>query len=225
MFFILCWHHYGNIILVFMKIKYPRTYHLEFSEGKSSDDKTQFDLSSFNEKEIVVSEKMDGENTTMMNDCFYARSLDSNSHLSRDYVKGIWGNIKHEIPNDFRICGENLYAQHSLRYDNLPSYFMVFSIWDKELCLSWDETIEYCKLLNLQTVKVLYRGLFDLEFIRNLKIDTTKQEGFVVRLACEFTLNDFQKSVVKWVRKGHVQTNEHWMNNFVTPNKLISGNG
>lgn len=26
-----------------MKIKYPRTYHLEWSEGKSSDDKTQFD--------------------------------------------------------------------------------------------------------------------------------------------------------------------------------------
>lgn len=203
-----------------MKIKYPRTYHLEWSEGKSSDDKTQFDLSNFVGKEIIITEKMDGENTTMMKDCFYARSLDSNNHPSRNYVKGIWGRIRHDIPDDFRICGENLYAQHSLPYKNLPSYFMVFSIWDKEKCLSWDETIEYCYLFGLVPVKVLYRGIFDEDFIRKFKIDVNVQEGFVVRLAEEFNLNNFQKSVVKWVRKGHVQTEEHWMNSIIIPNVL-----
>ena len=198
-----------------MKIKYPRTYHLEWSEGKSSDDKTQFDLSNFEGKEIIITEKMDGENTTMMTDSFYARSLDSNNHPSRNFVKGIWGNIKHEIPNNFRICGENLYAEHSLRYENLLSYFMVFSIWENEKCLSWDETIEYCNLLDLTTVNVLYRGFFDLEMIKNFKVDTNKQEGFVIRLSSEFELSDFQKSVVKWVRKGHVQTDKHWTRNWV----------
>lgn len=111
-----------------IKLKYPRTYHVEWSEGKTSDDKTQFDLSNFYNKEIVITEKMDGENTSMTNESFYARSLDSNNHPSRGYVKSIWGNIKHEIPNNFRICGENLYAQHSIKYNNLPSYFLVFSI-------------------------------------------------------------------------------------------------
>ncbi len=158
-----------------MKIKYPRTYHLEWSEGKGFDDKTQFDLSNFEGKEIVITEKMDGENTTMMNEYYYARSLDSNNHPSRNFVKGIWGNIKHNIPVDFRICGENLYAQHSLIYNNLPSYFMVFSVWDKEKCLSWDETIEYCNLLDLTTVNVLYRGVFDFELIKNFKVNTDKQ--------------------------------------------------
>jgi len=208
-------------IIEIMKIKYPRTYHLEWSEGKNSDDKTQFDLSNFEGKEIVITEKMDGENTTMMNDCFYARSLDSNNHPSRNFVKGIWGKIKHEIPNNFRICGENLYAEHSLMYENLSSYFMVFSIWENEKCLSWDEMIEYCELLGLTPVKVLYRGIYDLEMIKNIKIDTNKQEGFVIRLSSEFVLNDFQKSVVKWVRKGHVQTDEHWMSKTITPNGLI----
>jgi len=164
---------------------------------------------------------MDVENTTMMNEYYYARSLDSNNHPSRNYVKGIWGNIKHNIPADFRICGENLYAQHSLIYNKLPSYFMVFSIWDKEKCLSWDETIEYCNLLGLIPVNVLYRGIFDLEQIKNFKVDTNKQEGFVVRLSCEFMLEDFQQSVVKWVRKGHVQTDEHWLNKEIKPNGLI----
>lgn len=203
-----------------MKIKYPRTYHLEWSEGKTSDDKTLFDLSNFENKEIIITEKMDGENTTMMFDSFYARSLDSNNHPSRNFVKGIWGNIKHNIPNGFRICGENLYAQHSLKYENLPSYFMVFSIWDKERCLSWDETIEYCYLFGLTPVTVIYRGIFDLDIIKNLKIDTNTQEGYVVRLSNEFLLADFQKSVVKWVRNGHVQTDEHWTNKPIIPNKL-----
>ena len=172
------------------------------------------------DKEIIITEKMDGENTTMMADSFYARSLDSNNHPSRNFVKGIWGNIKHNIPIDFRICGENLYAQHSLKYENLPNYFIVFSIWDDTKYLSWDETIEYCELLGLTTVKVLYRGMFNLEMIKNFKIDTNTQEGFVIRLSSEFLLNNFHKSVVKWVRKGHVQTDEHWMNKFITPNGL-----
>lgn len=204
-----------------MKIKYPRTYHFEWSEGKSSNDKIQFDLSNFKGEEIVITEKMDGENTTMMNDCYYARSLDSNNHPSRNFVKGIWGRIKHEIPNHFRICGENLYAQHSLKYENLPDYFMVFSIWENKKCLSWDETVEYCNLLKLQTVNILYRGIFDFKFIKEFKIDTTTQEGFVVRLSNEFELNDFQKSVVKWVRKHHVQTDEHWMNNKIIKNSIL----
>lgn len=141
-----------------MKLKYPRTYHFEWSEGCTSDDKIQYDLSNFENKEIIITEKMDGENTAMMKDCIYARSLDSNNHISRNYVKGIWGNIKHEIPDGFRICGENMYAKHSIHYNNLKSYFLVFSIWNNEECLSWDETLEYCDLLNLTTVDDLSDG-------------------------------------------------------------------
>jgi len=207
-----------------MKIKYPRTYHVPWSECKSSDDKIQYDLSNFEGKEIIITEKMDGENNTMMRDSYYARSLDSNNHPSRNFVKGIWGNLKHDIPENFRICGENLYAQHSLRYEELKSYFMVFSIWNNETCLSWKETLEYCELLNLETVPVLYCGKFDLEMIKKFKIDSNKQEGYVIRLASEFTLDEFQKSVVKYVRKGHLQTDERWMNSVIVPNGLLNNN-
>lgn len=207
-----------------MKIKYPRTYHVPWSECKSSDDKIQYDLSNFEGKEIIITEKMDGENNTMMRDSYYARSLDSNNHPSRNFVKGIWGNLKHDIPENFRICGENLYAQHSLRYEELKSYFMVFSIWNNETCLSWKETLEYCELLNLETVPVLYLGKFDLEMIKKFKIDNNKQEGYVIRLASEFTLDEFQTSVVKYVRKGHLQTDEHWMNSAIVQNGLLNNN-
>jgi len=165
-----------------MKLKYPRTFHLEWSEGKAKDDKTQFDLSDLEGREIVITEKMDGENTTMMSDCIYARSLDSVAHPSRHWVKGLWGNIKHEIPENMRICGENLYAQHALRYENLPCYFMVFSIWEAEKCLSWKETKAYCEMLGLITVPLLWEGVFDINFLKQFKIDTSKQQGFFIRI-------------------------------------------
>jgi hypothetical protein len=203
------------------KFKYPRTGHFAWSEGATNDDKIQYDLSNFQYEEVVISEKMDGENTTMYPEFFHARSLDSNNHPSRNYVKGIWGNIRYDIPKGWRICGENLYAKHSLYYDNLESYFMCFSIWNENnVCLNIDETLEWCSLLNIVHVPILYRGKFDLDFIRNFKIDTNVHEGFVMRLAREFHYNDFEKSVVKWVRKGHVQTDEHWSTQKITPNKL-----
>lgn len=136
-------------------MKYPRTYHLPYSKGATSDDKIQYDLSYIADRSIIVSEKMDGENTTLTSDKCHARSENSNNHPSRNWVKGLWGSIKHDIPKDFRICGENLFAKHSIHYTNLPTYFMIYSIWDKDYCFDWEETNYYCDLLNLQTVKVL----------------------------------------------------------------------
>jgi hypothetical protein len=47
-----------------------------------------------------------------------------------------------------------------------------------------------------------------------------KQEGIVCRVADEFHYDDFQQNYAKAVRKGHVQTDEHWMEKVVVPNKL-----
>jgi ATP-dependent RNA circularization protein (DNA/RNA ligase family) len=204
-----------------LKRKYPRTYHLPFSPGVTSDDKIHKDISFFEGKEIVVTEKMDGENTTMMNDSIYARSVDSVHHESRDFIKGMWGKIKHEIPTDWKICGENLYATHSLHYKNLSTYFYVFSIWDEnDICLSVDDTLIFCEFLGLEYVPILWRGKYNEEFIRNFKVNTEIQEGFVVRIADSFKFEDFEKSIAKYVRKGHVVTDDHWMFKKVVPNEL-----
>jgi dihydroneopterin aldolase len=41
-----------------------------------------------------------------------------------------------------------------------------------------------------------------------------------VRLEDAFDYRDFRRSVAKFVRKNHVQTDEHWMAGEVIPNKL-----
>lgn len=204
-----------------MKVKYPRTQHVMWSEGSTSDDKKLSSLEHFYGKEIVMTEKRDGENTTIARDYTHARSLDSVDHPSRHWLKGFWSTMCYNIPEDWRVCGENLYAEHSLGYNNLTTYFEAFSIWnEKNECLSWDDTEEWCNLLGLTLVPVLWRGVFDENFLRNYKIDTTLQEGWVIRLADSFKYEDFDVSVAKWVRENHVQTSEHWMNKKVIPNKL-----
>jgi len=93
------------------RYKYPRTPHLSFSSGINEDDVKLDRHSIFNNCQVVVTEKLDGENTTLYRDYIHARSLDSRHHPSRAWVKALQASIGHEIPEGWRICGENLYAR------------------------------------------------------------------------------------------------------------------
>lgn len=96
--------------------KYSRTFHFPWSKTVASDDKVLSDISCFIGSEVVVTEKMDGENTSMYQCVIHARSIDSINHLSRDWVKNFWNEIRYNIPVGWRICGENLYAKYSISY-------------------------------------------------------------------------------------------------------------
>ena len=203
--------------------KYPRTYHLHWSPGLQNDDRMHENESFFDGKEVVATIKMDGENTSIYKNHVHARSLDSQYHPSRDWVKSFASQFQHEIPEGWRICGENLYAKHSIFYNNLPSYFLGFNIWDdKNFCLSWDETLEWFNLLGITPVESFYRGIWDASKIQEIfdEYNTETTEGYVVRISNEFHYDDFNICVAKWVRKGHVQTSNFWMNEQVIPNKL-----
>lgn len=203
-------------------VKYPRTYHLPWSPGLTKDDRQMPDTKVFEGQEVVVTLKMDGENTTMYNDYMHARSLAYEAHPSRSRVMALHGVLAHDIPKGWRVCGENLYAKHSIHYTDLKAWFQVFSIWnDKNVCLSWDETCEYAELLCLPMVDVLYRGVFDREAIEKaFEGFKEKHEGYVVRNAGQFHYGQFRFNVAKYVRASHVHTHGHWMREVVVPNGL-----
>jgi predicted kinase len=203
-----------------MRVHYPRTPHLPWSPGASSDDVRIGDLSGLVGREVVVTEKLDGENTTLYTDGLHARSLDSAHHPSRAWVKGLHGRIAHAIPAGWRICGENLYARHSIPYDSLDSWFYGFSVWTGERCLDWDETVRFTRRLGIPVPPVLWRGTFDEKALRSLRLDLTRQEGYVVRAVDGFDRAAFAGHVAKWVRSGHVRTDQHWMLAAVVPNGL-----
>ncbi len=203
------------------RFKYPRTPHLPWSPGASADDTRLADLRAFEGRDVVVTEKLDGENTTLYRDGLHARSLDPRPHPSRAWVKALQGRVGYRIPAGWRVCGENLFARHSLAYEDLASYFYLFSVWDDtNTCLSWDETRAWAQDLGLPTPTELYRGLWDARRVQALRIDEARMEGYVVRTTGRFAFADFALNVAKWVRHDHVQTDGHWLHAAVTPNGL-----
>lgn len=211
------------------RIKYPRTLHLPYSPTVHSDDKALKDTSQFEGEEVVVTIKMDGENTTLAPTYSHARSVDSKNHPSRNWLKNFHSVIKMDIPEGWRVCGENLYAQHSIAYNHLKTFFYAFSIWDENNhCLSWEDTLEWCNLIGLEPVHVIYKGVFNADLIQEAYHKYEREsddgvEGYVVRLASGFHYSKFGKSVAKWVRPNHVQTDKHWSHCEVKPNSLDEG--
>lgn len=203
------------------RVKYPRTRHVPWSPGATSDDILSESLRPLHGRRVVVTEKMDGENTSLYRDGLHARSLDSRHHQSRNWVKAMHGSMSHLIPEGWRVCGENLYALHSIAYSSLASFFLVFSIWDENNnCLSWQDTVEWTRVLGLCHVPQIYEGGYDDALLRGLKPDTEVSEGYVVRPAEGFAFAEFGEMVAKWVRTNHVQSEEHWMYKAVVPNAL-----
>ncbi|MCO5998224.1 RNA ligase family protein [Actinoallomurus rhizosphaericola] len=203
-----------------MRVHYPRTPHLPWSPGATPDDVRAGDLAGFAGREVVVTEKLDGENTTLYPDGLHARSLDSAHHPSRAWVKALHGRIARRIPAGMRVCGENLYARHSIAYRDLESWFYLFSVWDGDHCLDWDATVRFARRLGVPVPAVLWRGVFDERRLRALRLDAERQEGYVVRTADGFGGDEFAHRVAKWVRPGHVRTDEHWMLGPVVENGL-----
>lgn len=202
-----------------MRIKYPRTYHFDWSPGLQNDDRRIENLEGFKGKEVVITEKMDGENTSIYLDHIHARSMDSGKHESRNWLNAFAARFQYKIPVDWRICGENMYAKHSVFYKALPNYFLGFSIWDNHnVCQNWDTTLNWFLELGITPVKELYRGTFSMDIPWDSFVKEDEWEGYVMRVTDSFHYDDFHKVVAKYVRKNHVQTSAHWMTQEVVKN-------
>jgi hypothetical protein len=207
--------------------KYPRTWHLPESPNRGADgDHAYTDHSTFEGREVVVTEKLDGENTTIYADGYtHARSISSGYHPTRTWVRALAGRVAYALPDGWRICGENTYGRHSIAYDTLPSYFQLFAVYDDEdFCQSWDDTKEWASRLGVDLVPELYRGPFTdpTPLLHGPSAFGPEREGVVVRWADAFHTSNHQRAVGKLVRQGHVKTDQHWMHGEVPANGLAA---
>lgn len=204
--------------------KHPRTLHLPWSPGRARRDLVLRDCSAFVGEEVVITEKMDGECTTLHRSGCHARSTSHAPHPARHWVCGLHGRIAYRIPSGRRLVGENVYAEHSIPYRGLPSYFLQFAAVDGTQFRSWDDTVAIATELGLATVPVLWRGTWDERVVREAAwwrpTYSTKSEGYVVRVVRAFPATEFRQAIAKFVRAGHVQTNDHWLHRKVIPNEL-----
>lgn len=209
-------------------VKYPRTWHMPWSPGMTKDDRCHPNMKQFHGRRVIVTEKMDGENTTMYPDHIHARSVDSKNDPSRNYVKRMWAAICGDIPENWRICGENLYERHSLHYTDLTSYFMGFSIWDEtNHRIAYDDFVEWMELFDLQRAPVLYDGIYDEELIKalpkTLGWNMDEHEGYVITVADRMHYSEFRHLVAKFVRADHVTEDVHVRSRRVlVPNRLYT---
>lgn len=220
--------------------KYPRTYHVPWSPGTTSDDKKLsgdwFD--NYRGKEIVITEKLDGENQAVNHYDVFARShgAPTRSPWSRNMwdKDGILWQIKDKIADNETVYGENLFGEHSIIYDKLTNYWHIFAVTNGDIWYSWDDVRMVADILKQPTVPILWRGMLwdedDLQrlidkFISEPSTYGPEKEGCVIRIADEFPFEDFSKCVCKWVRPNHVQTGEHWTKNWKRAKLMWEYNG
>jgi hypothetical protein len=177
----------------------------------------------FSGSEIVITEKRDGENTTLYSDGFYhARSLDGRGAAYQSWVARMWAERCADLAPGFRVCGENLFARHSIAYDDLADFFEVFAVIDDaNRRLSWDEIVAWCDRLRLRAAPLLFRGAWDETSVRKLwsEVGHAGMEGYVVATAGAFDMACMDKHVAKFVRRDHVRSDRHWTQGW-TPNRL-----
>ena len=211
--------------------KYPSTKHWPWSQTVHRDDTVHDNPEMFVGREVVVTEKLDGGNTCLFRGEVYARSVDSPSTAGwMAMVKKHHGwKLAHRMEWGWAIYGEDLYGIHSIEYDPMleSETYHVFAVRDtscgREWFESWDSVNYVAGLHSLPVVPEVYRGTFDsvgqiTEFFEDeLQRPSSlgpEREGFVMRIAEGFQASVFELAVCKYVRKDHVQTDEHWTRNW-----------
>lgn len=212
-------------------MKYPRTYHLPQSPGGTNDDKRLGSLESFVGRPLVITEKLDGSNVCLEQTSCFARSHSGPpKHPSFDAFKAFHASVQSRIGPEVQVFGEWLYARHSIGYDALPHYLAVFGVRYLDSWASWEEVQMWASELSAPTVPVLLEGSWSTskaldEAIQELSSGDSKcggeREGFVVRWASSFSNDEFSQAVAKYVRKDHVQTEDHWAHQTIVRNQVV----
>ena len=214
--------------------KYPRTYHFPWSPNLQNDDRQMEDVKGFLGHEVVVTEKLDGGNFCFTREACYARThAVTPKQWWYDRVKATWGRVQHQLGPHISVFGEDMYSRHSIVYTlPMPDVFLVFGVRnDEDMCWwSWDDVEDFARTVGLPTVPVLHRTVIDAEcqlqgitheYAHRPSTYGPESEGVVVRVVNPFEDSVFPYVVGKYVRKNHVQTDEHWTRN-VKPNPCFA---
>jgi hypothetical protein len=214
--------------------KYGRTFHYPFSPGTTSDDRINHyywnDVGRI--AQVVHTEKLDGENNCLSRHGVFARShaAPTTSPWTRA-LRERWEYMKRDL-DDLELFGENLYAIHSIEYKLIEDYYYVFAVRKQDIWLSWEEVKFIAAFFDFPTVPELsvaspckesdfrnevLRLAAETSCFESYDVQSQKpctREGIVSRNAGEYTTEQFSNNVFKYVRKGHVKTDEHWTRNW-----------
>ena len=220
--------------------KYPSTPHLALLENLSVRGDKVMSKSECDEllrHELVIEEKVDGANLGI--------SFDSDGNIRAqnrgDYLRlpgsGQWKSLGgwiapradtfFDILNDrYILFGEWCYAQHSVKYERLPDWFLGFDVFDKQAgnFLAVSRRDELFRKTRVEQVPFIARGCFTFveikSFLARSMLGDQPAEGICIRYeSAGWLLNR-----AKLVRHSFIQEMEqHWSRSEIKKNRLGSG--
>jgi len=212
--------------------KFDKIYRIEMPDYNI---KGKYFLAKKNEellfKDIVyIFEKIDGANSGIykQNGIITLQKKGSEcdlSHLQYSFFTNEWFFNNQEklekLPDNIVVYGELMRCVHTIKYDKLPDWFIVFDIYDlkQDKYLIWEEVERICKECGLHTVPLLFKGKIKKEKIKipNRSMFGDTCEGVVVKS------KDFQTrgKYVKPEFVKAVEDSEFWRDRKIVLNKVI----
>lgn len=180
---------------------------------------------------VQITEKVDGANTGIVKGKGDKWTLQKRRGLADEGIHAqfsfFWNWARHNtvkilnIPSGWIVYGELCFARHHISYDMLPSYFLVFDIWDGRRYIRDSESV--ADYLGFKHVPVLCEekyidNILELEkFISKSNLATESvMEGIVVK-------NYRKQTRGKLVRPEFMKEIEdegHWMHKAYNKNTL-----
>lgn len=198
------------------RLKHPSIPYISISPSQGE---RHVQASSFIGERVVVTEKMDGEISSFYSDGYYhPRSMTYSQHWSRDYAKSRAQAIALAMrPNEIFVF-ENMYATHTVEYDNLVDYLYLLYIIRGKNVLSYTETKKIADSNGFVTPKVLFIGT--LRSVDQLRDLSEYREGYVIRRESAFPYRYLGMFSAKYVIENFVQSDIHWTNSEQKRNRI-----
>lgn len=197
-------------------VKHPSTPYLDISPTATE---KVIMTRSFTGERVAITEKMDGEITTIYPDgSFHARSPDSGSAWQRDIVHSYLPAIMPAMREDEFFVFENMYAKHTIPYDDLESYLYLLYIVRNGFVISYEQTSIIASKSGLVMPSLLLHGTF--RSASGIIAEKSLREGFVLRTSRSFPYTELGRYTGKYVVRGFVQTDVHWIQQEPVKNKL-----
>lgn len=211
--------------------KYEKTYHLFPVTSKYNLDDTN--VQRLLTGEMIVEEKMDGSNVGIIRHSkgFALQKRGSlvgpSVHEQFDYFHN-WASLLNydkimAVPRETLIYGELLYAVHSVYYDSLPEYVLVFDVRQNGRWLNYDERSEFCTRYEFNMVPLIARGTFTKDELKKLMPIKSAYgefaEGMVVKRYAKhgyFRAKIVKPEFIKIIE----ESDEHWSRKQVKRNKV-----
>ena len=191
----------------------------------------------FLQHELVIEEKVDGANLGISFDSDGNIRAQNRGEYLRLPSSAQWNSLADwlvprtdaffdNLGDRYILFGEWCYAQHSVKYDRLPDWFLGFDVYDKQTgnFLAINRRDELFLEVQVERVPFITRGHFTLgdmkSFLDKSNLGTQPAEGICIRYESE----NWLVKKAKLVRPSFIQEmGQHWSRLGIRKNSLGSG--